>query len=120
MPANYPKFEKRITDRIEESKFTSIKNRPGTIMMYDEVKNTATILVDEKFSNNIGTLLPNVPCPFIYGIQTVAPYPGTRCLVGFRDEHEDSAYVLMYFNDGPSNQNIRNSVLDTGIPKFMA
>jgi hypothetical protein len=120
MPINYPKFEKRITDKIEDNKFTSTKNRPGTIMMYDSIKNTATVLIDEKFSDNIGTLLPNVKCPFVYGVQTVAPSPGTRCMVGFRDEHEDSAYVLMYFNVGHSHKNIRNSILDTCVPKFMA
>jgi hypothetical protein len=53
MPINYPKFDKKITDRIEDSKFTGVKNRPGTIMMYDSVKNTATVLIDEKFSGNI-------------------------------------------------------------------
>jgi hypothetical protein len=67
-----------------------------------------------------GTLLPNVPCPFVYGVQTVAPAPGTRCMVGFRDEHEDSAYILMYFNEGASYATTRNSSLDTGVPKFMA
>ena len=67
-----------------------------------------------------GNILVKVPCPFVYGVQTVAPSPGTRCMVGFRDEHEDSAYVLMYFNDGSSYKTTRNSALDTGVPKFMA
>lgn len=120
MPINYPKFEKKITDRIEEAKFQSIKNRPGTIMAYDKERNTATVIVDEKFSSNIGNMLQDVPCPFVYGIQMVSPSPGTRCLIAFRDEHEDSAYIVSYFNDGPSYKNVRNSVLDTGVPKFMA
>lgn len=119
MPANYPKFDKKITDHIEKSKFTQTKNRPGTIMNYDAESNTATVLLDEKFSGVIGNAMIDVPCPFIYGVQSVAPAPGTRCLVGFRDEHEDDAYIIMYFNEPRSYKNSRNTNIYTGIPKFM-
>lgn len=119
MPINYPKFNKKISDQIEEAKFRSNKTRPGTIMNYNSSQNTATVIVDEKFSSVIGNMLANVPCPFIYGVQTVAPAPGTRCLVGFRDEHEDDPYIIMYFNDPGSYKNTRNTSVDTGVPKFM-
>lgn len=120
MAINYPKFDKKITDQIEDAKFRQVKNRPGTVMSYNPAQNTATVLVDEKFSSTIGNMLANVPCPFIYGIQSVAPSPGTRCLVGFRDEHEDDPYIIMYFNELHSYKNTRNTTVDTGIPKYMA
>lgn len=119
MPANYPKFDKKINDHIDRSKFLQTKNRPGTVMTYNAQNNTATVIVDEKFSSVIGNALLNVPCPFTYGIQSVAPAPGTRCLVGFRDEHEDDAYIIMFFNEPHSYKNSRNNNIYTGIPKFM-
>lgn len=119
MPANYPKFDKKINDHIDRSKFLQTKNRPGTVMSYNAQSNTATVIVDEKFSSVIGNALLNVPCPFTYGVQSVAPAPGTRCLVGFRDEHEDDAYIIMFFNEPHSYKNSRNINIYTGIPKFM-
>jgi len=119
MPGNYPKFDKKITDHIDRSKFLQVKNRPGTIMVYNAQNNTATVLIDEKFSDTIGNAMINVPCPFTYGVQSVAPSPGTRCLVGFRDEHEEEAYIIMYYNEPHSYKNSRNLNIYTGIPKFM-
>jgi len=120
MPINYPKFDKKITDQIEDSKFKEIKNRPGTVMGYNSHNNTATVMVDEKYSSVVGNILPNVPCPFTYGIQSVAPSPGTRCLVGFRDQHEEGPYIIMYFNEIHSHKNVRNTSVDTGVPKYMS
>jgi hypothetical protein len=120
MALNYPKFDKRINDKIDESSFKQLKNRPGTIMVYNASQNTATVLVDEKYSDLIGNMLPNVPCPFIYGVQSVAPAPGTRCLVAFRDAEEKQPYIVMYFNETHSHKNTRNNAVDTGIPKFLA
>lgn len=119
MPANYPKFDKKINDHIDRSRFLQSKNRPGTIMSYNSHNNTATILLDEKFSSVIGNAIMDVPCPFIYGVQSVAPAPGTRCMVAFRDENESEAYVMMYYNEPRSYKNSINKNIYTGIPKFM-
>lgn len=53
MPIRYPKFDKKISDQIDNSKFQQSKTRTGTIMNYNSMDNTATVMVDEKFSNNI-------------------------------------------------------------------
>lgn len=82
MPANYPKFDKKINDHIDRSKFLQTKNRPGTIMSYNAQNNTATVLVDEKFSGVVGNAILNVPCPFTYGVQSVAPAPRNTLLGG--------------------------------------
>lgn len=67
-----------------------------------------------------GNILRDVPCPFNYGVQTVAPPPGTRCMIGFRDDHEDSAYIIMFFNETNSQKNTINTVIETGVPRFMS
>ena len=121
MPINYPKFDQKINDQITNARFKQSKTRPATIMSYNIDNNTATIVLDEKYSNNIGEMMANVPCPFYYGIQTVSPSPGTRCYVMFRDEMEKEPYIVSYFNDSNSGfKNVVNNSVDTGIPKFMS
>lgn len=120
MPVNYPKFDQKIKDHIEDNNFQSSKTRPGTIMQYNKSTNTATVILDERFSNAIGDIVTKVPCPFVYGIQTVAPSPGTRCLVGFRNNSERDPFILNYFNEFyDMNKTMSNNQIDTGIPKFM-
>lgn len=120
MPINYPKFDQKINDQINAHKFQQSKPRPGTVMSYDQRTNTATILIDEKYSDTIGDMVANVPCPFYYGVQTVAPAPGTRCYVAFRDSSEKEPYIINYFNDENSGfKNVVQNSVNTGIPKFM-
>jgi len=120
MPMNYPKFDQKINDQILGSKLQQSRPRPATIMTYNIDNNTATIILDEKFSNNIGAMIANVPCPFFYGVQTVSPTPGTRCFVSFRDDVEKEPYIVSYFNDDNSGfKNVVNNSVDTGVPKFM-
>lgn len=120
MPVNYPKFDKKIKDHIEDNKFQSSKTRPGTVMQYDKMTNTATVMLDERFSSAIGDIMVRVPCPFTYGVQSVAPSPGTRCLVGFRNDSERDPFVINYFNElYDTHKSVTNTQVDTGIPKFM-
>ena len=121
MPINYPKFDQKINDQVSLNKFQDSKPRPGTIMSFDRTNNTAVVVLDEKYSNTVGNMFARVPCPFSYGVQTVAPTPGTRCYVIFRDNSEKEPYIVNYFIDENSlHKNTVNNVVDTGIPKFMA
>lgn len=120
MPVNYPKFDKKIQEQIDNSNFKASKTRPGTIMSYDKVTNTATIMLDEQYTNGVGNVIRLVPCPVSKGVQMVAPTIGTRCLIGFRDNNEMSPYVLNFFEDTNSKANYyRNSIVRTGIPRYM-
>jgi hypothetical protein len=76
MAINYPKFDKKITDQIDDSKFRQVKNRPGTIMSYNSAQNTATVMVDEKFSSNIREHDTQCPLP-VYLWHTISS-PITR------------------------------------------
>lgn len=120
MPVNYPKFDKKIQDQIDNSAIKTAKTRPGTIVNYDKVTNTATILLDEQHTGGVGNAVRLVPCPVNRGVQSVAPTMGTRCLVGFRDNNEAEPYVINYFDDTPSRLNYHsNSIVKTGIPRYM-
>lgn len=121
MPLNYPKFENKIQNQIDQSKMRQARGRPGIIMAYDIRTNSASILVDDQMSGQIGNIMHDVPCPVSVGIQMVAPEPGTRCYVQFRDDNEGSAYVAFYFDQHQvSSSYSRNYTVNTGIPKYMS
>lgn len=121
MPLNYPKFENKIQNQIDQSKMRQARGRPGIIMAYDIRTNSASILVDDQMSGQIGNIMHDVPCPVNVGVQTVAPEPGTRCYVQFRDDNEGSAYVAFYFDQHQvSSSYSRNYTINTGIPKYMS
>ena len=120
MPVNYPKFDKKIQDQIDLAFIKSSKTRPGIIMGYDRKTGMATVALDDAYSSAVGNIIRSVPCPVTRGIQLVDPIPGTRCVVGFRDNNESQPYVLNYFNDTANRtSNIYNNYVNTGIPKFM-
>lgn len=52
MAINYPKFDEKINNLIKDQKFQESKTRPGTIMQYDKMSNTATVVLDEKVRRN--------------------------------------------------------------------
>lgn len=120
MPVNYPKFDKKIQEQIDASQMRSSRSRPGIVVAFNKASNTATILLDEQYSETTGSVIKDVPCPVTRGIQSSAPTLGTRCLVGFRDSNEASPYVLNFFEDNVSNRVYnRNYFVNTGIPRFM-
>jgi hypothetical protein len=121
MATNYPKFDNKIQNQIDLSRMRQAKTRPGVIMQFDKKSNLATIILDDAYSGQVGNIISSVPCPAIMGVQNVAPEPGTRCLVGFRDDNENKAYVISYFEESNLGSNYSsNYTVNTGIPKFMA
>jgi len=120
MPVNYPKFDKKIQEQIDLSSMKMAKTRPGMVLSYNKQNNTARILLDEQFSETIGSVIENVPCPVSKGVQSVSPSVGTRCLIGFRDNNQASPYVLNYFEDTRLNPSFMiHYRIDTGIPKYL-
>jgi len=121
MANSYPKFDNKIQNQIDMSRMRQAKTRPGVIMKFDKRSNRATIILDDAYSGQVGNIINSVPCPAIMGVQNVSPEPGTRCLVGFRDDNENNAYVISYFEENNLSSNyLNNYVVNTGIPKFMA
>jgi hypothetical protein len=120
MPVNYPKFDKKIQDQITTTEMQKARTRPGVIMSYDKVTNTAIVVLEDQYSDSVGNVIKNVACPYTRGVQFVSPVPGERCLVGFRDNNEAKPYIINIYQDLGSNANYNyNYTLNTGIPKFM-
>lgn len=120
MPVNYPKFDKKIQDQIDLTSLKTAKTRPGTIINFNKYNNTATVVLDEQFSDSIGNIVTNVYCPVSRGIQTVSPVMGSRCLVGFRDNSENNPYIINFFEDTISKPAfLGNYTVRSGIPGYM-
>jgi hypothetical protein len=117
----YPKFDQKINDQITSNRLQQTRNRPATIASYDRSSNSATVIMDERHSGTVGDIVTKVPCPFTYGIQTVAPHVGQRCLVAFRNDSERDPYIVSFFNEEYDTiKTIKNHKVDTGIPKFLS
>lgn len=120
MQKRYPRFDKKIQDQIDSTRLKESRTRPGVVMSFDKINNTATVVVDDPHSGKPGQVLNNVPCPITKGVQNVAPFVGTRCLVGFRNTHETDAYILNFFDDVKSSTFYnRNYSVETGIPRYL-
>jgi hypothetical protein len=121
MPKNYPKFDNKIQNQIDLSRMRQSKTRPGVVMEFNKKYNVATVILDDSLSSQLGNIVQGVPCPTSMGVQTVAPEPGTRCLIGFRDDNENHPYIINYFNDpGSSSGQLNSYVVNTGIPKYLS
>ena len=121
MPKNYPKFDNKIQNQIDLSRMRQSKTRPGVVMEFNKKYNVVTVILDDSLSSQLGNIVQGVPCPTSMGVQTVAPEPGTRCLIGFRDDNENHPYIINYFNDpGSSSGQLNSYVVNTGIPKYLS
>jgi len=120
MPVNYPKFDKKIQEHIDNNNFQQSKTRSGIISFVNTMRGTASVILDNPHTGEIGSILTDVPYPSTEGIQMVAPLLGTRCIVAFRGKNESEPYILSVY-DSPSNMLKRHSKnnVKTGVPRFM-
>jgi hypothetical protein len=120
MPQNYPKFDKKIEDHISAAQMRQSKTRFGIVMQFDKMRNTATIMMEDVNTNYTGSVIHDVPCPSMPGIQYRFPTAGSRCVVGFSDQQERSPYVINFIDDRKIGRNFYKEYNAlTGIPKFM-
>jgi len=119
MQSQYPKFDQRINDQISAARMQSARPRMGTVAQYNKHSNTLTVIIESQYSDTVGGILENVPCPINYGIQSVQPEPGDRCVVGFRDESETIPYIINFIDDFSSEKKINMDAASNGIPRYM-
>lgn len=62
----YPKFDQKINDQIQSSRMQQAKTRMATVASYDRVKNTLSLIMESQYSDTIGNIVGDVPCPSIY------------------------------------------------------
>ena len=76
MAINYPKFDKKIDEQIQSVHMQRAKTKMGTIAQYDKHTNTAVIIMESNYSDTIGGIIKDVPCPIVY--RTSNGLPRTR------------------------------------------
>jgi len=65
MVNRYPKFDKKINEMISTSEMQKQKTRLGVIASYDIKTNTARVLLEDRYSEQITDVLTGVSCPMI-------------------------------------------------------
>jgi hypothetical protein len=69
----YPKFDQKINDQIQSSRMQQAKTRMATVASYDRIKNTLTLIMESQYSDTIGNIVGDVPCPSIYRTSVCGP-----------------------------------------------
>lgn len=62
----YPKFDQKINEQIQSARMQESKTRMATVASYDRIKNTLTLIMESHYSDTIGNIVGDVPCPSIY------------------------------------------------------
>ncbi len=116
----YPKFDQKITDMIGTAEMQKQKTRFGVVASYDKNTNTAKVMIENRYSDQMTDVVTNVSCPMIQGLQSVAPEIGARCLVAFKDGTEAMPYILSFYAT-PHDMSplMYNSASDMGIPRYL-
>lgn len=78
MATNYPKFDKKISEMITTAEMQRSKNRYGVIASYNKDNNTAKVLLEDKYSDQITDVLSDVPCPMAQRNTTSGPRDGRK------------------------------------------
>ena len=117
----YPKFEQKVTEKLVQPQFEQgAQPGYGIIMDYNSFDNTATVLMANKGSDDLGELYSNVPCPVYLGVQSVAPEKGRPCWVAFKDNSTNFPVVTHYFNVFYSSiDHQRQTKAVNSMPRFM-
>lgn len=113
MVMNYPKFDQKINDQISLAKMQQAKPRIGTVVQYNKYTHTAMVVLQSQYAGTIGNIIKDVPCPMIYGVQTVAPEPGDECMVGFQDDNERNPYIITFISQYANGKITRNTRIET-------
>lgn len=97
--AQHPKFEQKLTERVVQPQMEQTAQAGyGIVYEYDSFNNTATVVMANRGSDDVGDLYRNVPCPVQLGVQNVAPEPGRPCWVAFKDNSPNFPIIVTYFN----------------------
>jgi hypothetical protein len=116
----YPKFDQKISDMIGTAEMQKQKTRFGVVASYDKDTNTAKVMIENRYSDQMTDVVTNVSCLMIQGLQSVAPEVGARCLVGFRDNSERMPYILSFYaTPHDMSPMMYNSMSDMGIPRYL-
>ena len=88
----------------------------GTVISYNSMTNTATVVISKQETNHIDEVLYGVPCPTFIGVQMVAPESGRPCWVVFKNGDITQPLITHFYNhkypvfDSPKQVNSNNII----------
>jgi hypothetical protein len=91
-------IKKCVKDSLQMDRAQRPNGVLGVISSYDRYTNTATVMVSKPDTDEIEEILPNVPCPVLLGVQSVAPEPGRPCYVVYKNGNKSQALITHYYN----------------------
>lgn len=105
---------------VAENRLQSMTGRLGVIAQYDEISNTATVLISGEQSDAIEDVLEHVMCPVTLGVQTVAPSPGRLCWVVFKNGNYSQPLISHYYNHRYSDYDYgKQTQANNGLPSYL-
>lgn len=116
-----PKFNQKLKESVLQPQLEQAAQPGyGIILDYNVRANTATVLMSNRGSEDLGEIYEQVPCPVQMGVQSMAPEPGRPCWISFKDNSFQFPVITHFFNhvyetvDYPRQYEAVNSV-----PRFM-
>ena len=104
----------------DERKYQAMSGRLGVISSYDEVNNTATVMISGENSDVIEDVLRNVMCPVSLGVQSVTPSPGRECWVVFKNNNISQPLITHYYNHRYSQYDYpKQTQAHIGLPNYL-
>lgn len=91
-------MQEKIQQAIQDNNYQKLTGRLGVISYYDSVKHTATVMITKEQTDEIESILQNVMCPRMMGVQTVAPQPGDLCWVTFKSNNITQPLITQFYN----------------------
>lgn len=70
----------------------------GTVISYNKMTNTATVVITKQETNDVDEILTGVPCPTFIGVQMVAPESGRPCWVVFKNGDVTQPLITHFYN----------------------
>lgn len=70
----------------------------GTIISYEKMTNTATVVISKQETSDIDEIITGVPCPTFLGVQMVAPESGRPCWIVFKNGDVTQPLITHFYN----------------------
>ena len=115
-----PKLTRAIDDHLMRDRQSRATPRMGIVASYNTDQNTATVIMSDRFSDQLTDVIKDVPCPTNMGVQMVAPEPGRACWVAFDGQGERNPFILSFMNPHYGKYDTMKQLMsDPGIPRYM-
>lgn len=115
-----PRVEKQVRSAIGNSTNTRSIGHLGMVVGYDRYSNTANVMLSKPSSVEPGEVLTGLPCPYVPGVQYVAPEHGRLCWVEFSGDANEMAVITHFFSSSYlSTDYTKQSNAVSSIPKFV-